>query len=504
MAFNFFNKKKDGEGSTQGGGSTTEQSSGAKFESNPAKARVFFDRARAVHDSTNYEYAMTLWLQGLRQDPSNMPGLEGFMLSAVEFSAANPKAKGPTKEQVKNFEGKGPVEKYLVALLNWGPRVGDFQLGIKALEAAVKLDLSEAAYWIGTRVLRTALEDPKAKKEHFVTMMELFREVGAYDRAVQAGDAACKLDPTDQKLMAETRNMSAQATMSKGGYEQSGQQGGFRTNVRDMHAQRAREDEERLVKSEDTIERVVTRAREDYESRPNDPPTIQKYAKALLERGTPEDEQSAYKVLMKGFEVTKTYRFKQLAGDIRLRAQRRKLIELRDAAEGAEPESDVRRQYESALRQYRENEIREFEERVQMYPTDLNMKYELGRRYFEVANHEKAIEQFQMAQNAPGLANTVQNMLGQSFLSMGWVDEAEGTFRRALEAMPVQTDDLGMSLRYNLLIALERKARDGNDKNAAEEALKLASGIAIQQIGYKDIRERRESLQQLVKELRAK
>jgi tetratricopeptide (TPR) repeat protein len=355
---------------------------------------------------------------------------------------------------------------------------------------------------IGTRALRAALEDPKVKKDHLVTMMHLFSQLGAYERAVQAGEAACRLDPTDAKLQAETRNLSAQATMTKGGYEKSGAAGGFRANVRDIEAQRKREEEERLVKSEDTLERVILNNKADYEARPNDPAAIQKFAKSLLERGTAEDEALAFKVLMKGFEATRTYRFKQLAGDIRLRVASRKIIELRDAAKETPEGSDQRKAYLSALRQFREAEIKEFEERVENYPTDLKLKYELGRRYYDIGNHEKAIEQFQVAQQAPGIANTVQNLLGQSFLSMGWLDEAEGTFRRALESHESANDDLGMSLRYNLMVTLAKRAADGRDLPAAEEAFKLASGIAIQQINFRDIRERREQLQALLKELR--
>ena len=504
MAFGLF-KKKDDEPAKPGSAAAGDASVGegaAKFTPNPATARKFFDPAKTVHDSTNYEYAMTLWLQGLGKDPTSMSGLEGFMASAESFANENPKLKGPTKDQTKNFEGKTPIDRYLQALLNWGVKPTDYQLGIKAMEGAVKLSLDEPAFFIGTRTLRAALEDPKAKKDHLVTMMHLFSQLGAFERAVQAGEAACRIDPSDAKLQAETRNLSAQATMTKGGYEKSGAAGGFRANVRDIEAQRKREEEERLVKSEDTLERVILNNKTDYETRPNDPAAIQKFAKSLLERGTAEDEALAFKVLMKGFEATRTYRFKQLAGDIRLRVHSRKVIELRDAAKETPEGSEQRKQYMSALRQFREAEIKEFEERVENYPTDLKLKYELGRRYYDVGNHEKAIEQFQVAQQAPGIANTVQNLLGQSFLSMGWLDEAEGTFRRAIETHESVSDELGLSLRYNLMVTLSKRASENRDVASAEEALRLASGIAIQQITFRDIRERREQIQNLVKDLR--
>jgi len=504
VALGFFGKKKatDDDGkTTAGAGGTTAEESG-KFEPDPGKARRFFEHARTVHDSTNYEYATTLWLQGLRFDPTSMPALESFYRSGQAYAEANPKAKGPSKDQAKNFDGKSAIDRYLRALLEWGTRAADWQSGLKALEAAVKLELTEPAHWIGTRTLASAMEEGKAKKEHYVAMMQLFAKIGAFDRAVQAGEAAYRLDPTDAKLQAENRNMSAQATMTKGGYEATGQAGGFRQNVRDMEAQRARIEEESVVKSAGAADRVVLRNKEEYETRPNDPSTISKYAKSLLERGTPEDEALAYKILTKGYESTQVYRLKQAAGDIRLRVMRRKLVQLRDAAEAAPGDEARKSAYESGLRQYRDAELKEYAERVDHYPTDLQLKYELGKRYQELGQHDKAIEQFQVAQHAPGIANTVANLLGQSFLAMGWLDESADTFRRALSEHEFQGDELGLNLRYNLMTTLTRQAEEHRSLEAAEEAFKLASGIAIQQIGYRDIRERREKLQALVKELR--
>ena len=47
-----------------------------------------------------------------------------------------------------------------------------------------------------------------------------------------------------------------------------------------------------------------------------------------------------------------------------------------------------------------------------------------------------------------------------------------------------------------------RRAEAQKNLPAAEEAFKLASAIAIKQIGYKDVRDRRTRLQTLLKDLR--
>ena len=471
------------------------------FEPNPRKAKAFFDHAQAVHDSTNYEYAMTLWIQGLRQHPTDMPALEHFFESGTQFMTTSAK-KGPTKDQVKNFSGKGPLERYLSQLLQWGAKVNDWQAGVKAMEAAVKLDLKEPGRWIGRRALVFLVKDKKAKKDSYVKLMDLFGEVDDWECAVKCGDMAMQLDPTDGKLSARVKNFAAEATIDQSGYSKTGESGGFRENIKNLDDQRALEEGDRLVKTEDTQERLIERARADWETRPDDMGAITTYTRNLLERGTPQDEKLAYKVLMKGYESTGAYRFRERAGDIKMRVGRRNLRRIRKKLDAA-PDAEKETLYKQKLDEQLKFEVTEFEDRVRNYPTDLKVRYELGRRFFELKQYDQAVAHFQEAQDSPGISTKVQHLLGQCFQFMDWGDEAESTFRRALEGHENQNDELGLTLRYDLMQAIATRAEREKNIEAAEEALKLASGIAIKQLSFRDIRERRDEIQQMVRDIRA-
>jgi hypothetical protein len=69
--------------------------------------------------------------------------------------------------------------------------------------------------------------------------------------------------------------------------------------------------------------------------------------------------------------------------------------------------------------------------------------------------------------------------------------------------MPDENTDLGMEMRYFLMCALADKAKAAGDVDAAEEADKLAAGIAIQKFNYRDIRDRRTAIKALIDELKA-
>ncbi len=490
--------KGEGEPGAEGEGSGGGAAPGA-FEADAAKAAKFFERAKTVHESTNYEYATTLWLQGLRQDPTDMAGLEGFLRSAQAYAVDSGKDR-PSKDQSANFGGKGSLEKYLEALLGWGVKPGDVGKGARVLEFAGELGLQEPGKWVGDRVLAVALND-KMKKGELVKLMGLLEALGAYDLAVRAGEAAVRASGGgDAGLESEVRNMAAQATMTRGGYEKTGEEGGFRGNIKDLEKQRRLEEEERLVKSEATVDRLVEAARADYESRPTDRSAIAKYARALQERGKPEDEKAAFELLMKAYQETKEFRFRQGAGELRLRHARRKVAELKERAKGGD--SKAVEEHRTAHEKFLRMELEELKLRIENYPTDLGLKMETGIRHYLLGENEEAISLFQEARNDARNKGRALNYLGLSFLRVGWVEEAVATLREALEATESSDSDAGMDMRYNLMGALERKAREQKDLKAAEEAYRIASGIAIQQIGYRDVRGKRDELKGLVESLK--
>lgn len=471
------------------------------FDYKPDKADKFFKHAVSMHDTTNYAYAMTLWLQGMRFDPTRVETLEKYFNSAMNFGA-NSKAKGPTKEQSKAISGgKAPIDRYLQALLQWGAKPIDWQHGLKAMEEAAKMGLVEQVRWIGEQIMPPA-QNGKAKKDTFVKMMDLFRAAGAVEWAERAGEAAIAMDPSDVKLVNRVKNLSAEATMSRGGFEGGVQEGHFRRNIKNSEKQRELEEEDSLSKTEETLERLIERSKTRLRENPDDQDTVGKLGRHLLERGTKEDEKAAYKLFIGAHERFGSYRWKQMAGDISMRVGRRKLAELRRAAEASPNDQKKQATYKQAHHKLLEHEVKEYEERVKNYPTEFKLRYELGRRLFELERYEEAIDHLQRSKDVSGVGIASRRLLAESFAALGWSDEAEDTFRDAIASHPTAGDDLGLRLRYGLMVVLKKRAKDESNLDAAREASDLAGKIAMENFGYRDIKEQREELQELVKQLR--
>ncbi len=492
-----------GAGAGDGGGGGGKKKGGVA-EHDPEKARKFFTHARAMHESANYSYAMVLWLKGMKWDPQDMDAFESFFDSADNFMATREKGKGATKEQRKEIEGKDVVSRYLAGLLLWGGDRMDIGAGQRAMEGAAGLGLGEQTHWIGERLLAIAANSKKAKKETFVALMGSAEEVGDYALAERAGSLAIEMDPQDAKLIARVKNMSAQAAMERAGFEggQGVDSGHFRRNIKDSSKQQELEEEESLSKTEETIGRLLTRAKTRVKSNPDDRDAWGQLIRLFNERGQAEDLKNAYAAGMKAYERFGEYRWRLMAGDVKMKVARQKLRGLRDAAAGDAGDGEKAAAYREFEGKVRELELAEYQERVENYPTDLKLRYELGKRLFESGRYEDAVEQFQRAKDASGLGDQVRLYLARAFMEMGWVTEAEDTYRDAIAAHGSVGDRLGLDLRYGLMNALERRGRDSSDMDAAKEALELAGKIAMQDFGYRDIKDRRKSLQGLVEELR--
>ena len=407
-----------------------------------------------------------------------------------------------SKETKSVIQTKGDVGKFISALLDFGLKKLDTNTAIRVTEAAAKLALNEQTQLLGEHALKLAQNDPKQKKDMFVKLLDAFEAAEAFKLAAIAGETACQMDRSDGELQVRVRNMLAKSTMSSGGYDND-EEGGFKKNIRDADKQLELEQADSASKTESTKDQIIARTAAEYDKRPDDIATLQKYAAALVERGKNADELKAMSLYSKAYKATNQPRYRMLAGEIQLRKGRRMLDKL-EKMHKAEPENaEVVEKLETTRKNYKKLQKSELKFQVENYPTDLALKYKLGKIHFEDGNYKDAIEQFQIAQSDPKLKREVLNLMGQSFVKLGgWEDAAIQTFQQALDELHDQNSDLGMELRYGLMDALQIKAGKDRDLEAAEKADKLAAGIAIQSFSYRDVSDRREQIKQLINELK--
>jgi tetratricopeptide (TPR) repeat protein len=124
-------------------------------------------------------------------------------------------------------------------------------------------------------------------------------------------------------------------------------------------------------------------------------------------------------------------------------------------------------------------QIAECQRRVEKYPTDLAIRFDMGVLYFDAGRISEAIQEFQKAQSNPHKRTAAMNYLAQCFAKRKMFDLAAATLQDAIREKVV-FDDEKKDLIYNLGCVLESMGKKGD----AIEQFKIIYQVDI---GYRDV-----------------
>lgn len=440
------------------------------------KGKAFFDRADQVTETGNWDYAIEMYLEGISKEPDAMErGHQKLREVALMRKAAGGKGPG-FFEKAKHKIGKDPLQNLISAewLMSRDPANPSHWSEI--VKAGKALELEEVVRWAGGVLYDIArnTDKNKAKLDIYEFLMSNYAEMKLYPEAVRACQAAVNLNPNSADLTDRLRNLSAQETIQTGKYDQEGD---FTKAVKDIKGQMDLAKKDQVSQDKGFLGEQADRARAAYEAEPTVPGKISALVDALLKLDDESYENEAIDVLEKAYRDTGTYRFKMRIGDIKMRQLTRRYNKLRKAGDK-----------EAAVQAAKEQlafELEEFAERAANYPTDMAIKYELGRRQFIAGRYDDAIATLQQARRDPKHRTSAMTLLGSAFFKKEWYSEAGETFEQALEGDVPEARQ--KELRYNLGLTFEAQ-------NNVERALQEYSDVAQIDFNYKDVRERIERL----------
>ena len=458
----------------------------------PEKAAKFFEHARTVAQTGNFSYAIDMYARGLRFDPGNMESHVALYETAVRYLQSS--GKSATGKEIRAIDASTPAGKMAAAEFAWAKDINNLQLAMKLLAAVGKAEQVEFGQWLAPRIFAMMTKAKKQTKQLYTQGKDLFSEIDAWKEAFASAEKAIQIDPSDSDLISELNQLSAQRTISEGGFNKpAGEKGDFRGNIRDADKQAELQDQESLSGGAGA-ERAIERAKASFEEDPGSAEAVTKYAQLLRRKDTPEDDELAVAVLTKGFEASQQYRFRMAAGDIRMNRLAKRIRVIEESGSNAD-EADAIRAELLELRSV------EYNERVAKYPTDRGIKFELGAIEFDRGSFEDAMAMFQQCKDESKYRTRATHMLGKCFAHEGWHQEAVGEFREAIEKLDTTERDRELMIRYDLMLSLIDLARDSNSIEEAREAAEICSAIVRKDISYRDIRQKRKDVDALIKEL---
>jgi tetratricopeptide (TPR) repeat protein len=279
--------------------------------------------------------------------------------------------------------------------------------------------------------------------------------------------------PNDGELGQALKDLSARKTLDEGGYGAlEGGKGSYRDILKDKKEAVSLEQEKRVVKSEDTTERLIN----EYETRLQTEPENLKLIRSLAEIYTQKKQFDQAMALYDRVKNT------GLGGDPSLeRAMANTVIRRFEfQLEQLDPAAPDYAEQSAKIQAEKLNfQLTECQQRAEKYPTDLAIRFELGQLYFQAGKITEAIQEFQKAQGNPHKRLLAMNYLAQCYAKRKMYDMAARQLQNAIKEKPV-FDDEKKEMVYNLGCVLESMGK----KEDAVEQFKL---IYEMDIGYKDV-----------------
>jgi tetratricopeptide (TPR) repeat protein len=457
------------------------------------KGAAFFKRAEQLAEMGNWDYSIEMFLEGIKREPENIErGYQGMRKVSLERKLKGGKPAG-MMEALKRRGGKDAVEKMSNALFLLAKDPGNVPHMLAVMKAAVEGKLNGAVKWICDIVLEAERQAKKPSKNILTQIMTAYEGISEYPKAIQSCELALRTSPDDDLLQNKLRDLGATNTRVAGRY---GEKGDFSKGVKDMDKQKALAQSEYVQQTRAAREQRVEAARKDYLETPKVMGKVHGLVDALCKMEEEGFENEAIDVLNKAFSDTQAYQYKARIDDIKMAQitrRYRKLVEAGDKA-GAAEQAHAKLAFE----------LKVYTERAKEYPTDLNIKYELGLRQLASNLHDDAIASLQQAQRDPRRHVSSLTLLGRAFAAKKWYRESAETYEKALSVeIP---EDRAKELRYQFGDVLEKMA-DGvtvvKDKQASyEKALEQFSQVAQIDLRFKDVAARIDAVRKKIEEAR--
>jgi tetratricopeptide (TPR) repeat protein len=286
-------------------------------------------------------------------------------------------------------------------------------------------------------------------------------------------------------LATELKNLGAMDTMESAGYSKGSS---FRDQIRNKDKQTLLMMGEKDHADLDAHAALIHEAEAAYQAEPHDSGKAMRLVDALEKTEHPDFEGKAIDLLQEWYDKTKQFRYRQRVGQIHIKQLNRMERGKREALTQDPKNEELRKDYTQFMREKFEFELKEFELASQAYPTEMRLRFEMGKRLYSLSRFEDAIPVLQQVRSDPKFRVDAGNLLGMSFLRLNYLDEADDTFGTLIKDYQLRGDEKSKEMYYWRAYVLEQKG-------LKPEALAHYSQVAQWDFNYRDARARMKRLQ---------
>jgi tetratricopeptide (TPR) repeat protein len=392
------------------------------------KQVTLFLKAQSAIELSNYDYALSILHNILKEEPTFLKGREILRAAqGARWRTSGKKGKSLLPGgmlKVKNKIKKDPlgaieeIEKKLDA--------DPYNVEANTLfyEAFMAVGIPEVA----TFGLETIREGHPSNYKNLHKLGDHYLAQGDGTEAAKIYDQIVQSDPSDGAARKKGKDASAQATMAKGGWGLADRS--FKDLLKDQDEAESLESAARIGATKEQMAAQLADLGAQYSEDPQNLDVVKKIGDLYERLEDWENSASYYEYAFSLSESDETLQRKAEDAKDNLRAQKIKNLES-DIEGGGDGVEDKKAQLDELRNASIEQQIKEAEIRVERNPTDPQLRFDLGSHLFTAGQYREAIPHLQKAKNNPHIRIRSMLMLGRCYDEMKMYDLAVSSLNDA-------------------------------------------------------------------------
>ena len=304
-----------------------------------------------------------------------------------------------------------------------------------------------------------------------------------WDKARDAYQKLAELKPGDQRILQLLKNTEARATMNEGWEQSVGKKGGFQNLIANKEQAAKLDAANKAVVTGDDAEILIQEKLKQIEAEPKNMNARRALARIYIQG---KRYYEAIDVLQQAIAASGTMdpELDRMLSQTKVQYYDQQIEALR--AEGREEEAV---NMEGEKNQFVFDDLAQ---RVERYPNDLHLRFELGKQYYTYGYYEEALTHLQLAQKSPKDRLWALYYLAMCFLAQGQTDMGVMQLETARDAIPTMDE-----LKKNVVYQLGRCAEAAGD---LEKAYQYYKDVYSSDVGFQDLSERMLAVSQALKQ----
>lgn len=453
------------------------------------KAQNFFNNGFAAFERGNLDMALELLYQCLEIDPSSFRARKFLRAAALQrFIKSKPSSLKLKMAEIAGLPASMKVDgliksgKIAEAILASEKLIEQAPMCVKYLAQASKCALLAKQADVASMILETGLQADMNNEELMSVLAETYCETGEWKKAREIYAVLVNKHPQDGKLVTLLKNTEARMTMASGWEEvaNSNQKEGYRNLIKNKEeANKLDMKNKATVQAGDDAEAMIAEQKAKIQKEPKNLNYYRGLAR-IYQQLKRYDE--AVQTLEAARQINSADpELDRMLTNVSILAYDSKIDALIQAGKADEAES---------LRADRNQFVfDDLVQRVERYPNDLRLRFELGEQYLMYDAYDDAIQQFQLSQRSPKERTLSLHGLAKCFRAKGQRDMAVMQLETALEQLHVMDD-----AKKAVLFDLGEMAEESGD---LEKAFKIYREVYGADISFRDIAAKMERVYKL-------